>query len=217
MKSFRTKKGTAILMTAALMLLPITSYGFEMIGEYYEMSCHEAGAFIFDGTTVTAGTTGQLVLSRLESSWASESIITTTDMNVIFAKIVPGGDGLNVLQYTAKNPGSAKLVVVVPSGAAINMGTFYVVAGDSAGTTTSGWILQDGQWKYQKGDGNYITGEWFVDNGKWYYFGEDGIMYADQWARYGEWWCYLGSDGAMLTNTTTPDGYWVNDSGVWVE
>ncbi len=30
-------------------------------------------------------------------------------------------------------------------------------------------------------------------------------------------WYYMGSDGYMLTNTTTPDGYKVNASGVWVK
>lgn len=53
----------AMLMAA----MPMMAYGFEMIGEYYEISCHEAGAFIFDGTTVTEGTTGRLILTKLKN------------------------------------------------------------------------------------------------------------------------------------------------------
>ena len=30
-------------------------------------------------------------------------------------------------------------------------------------------------------------------------------------------WYYMGADGYMLTDTTTPDGYYVNADGVWVQ
>ena len=61
-----------------------------------------------------------------------------------------------------------------------------------------------GQWKqddmgfwYQNEDGTYITG-WYQDiNGKWYYFDEQ--------------------TGYMLSDTTTPDGYIVNENGEWIE
>lgn len=65
------------------------------------------------------------------------------------------------------------------------------------------------------GDGTYKDNGWFADNGKWYYLGPDGTMYASQWLQDGEWWYYLGADGAMLKDTVTPDGYQVNDYGVW--
>ena len=84
------KIAAVILLAAMMASAPASAYGFEMKGEYYEISCQEAGAFMFDGTTVKAGTTGQLVLSKLESSWASESSIRTTDIGVITAKVVPG-------------------------------------------------------------------------------------------------------------------------------
>ena len=58
----RTAAFTAAIVLAAA---PVTSYGFQMKGEYYEISCQEANAFMFDGTTAEAGTTGQLVLSKL--------------------------------------------------------------------------------------------------------------------------------------------------------
>lgn len=170
---------------------------------------------MFDGTTAEAGTTGQLVLSKLESSWASESSIRTTDISVITAKVVPGDNGLNVIEYTAKSPGTAQLIVVVESGAAVNMGNFYVTAASGGQGTDIGWIQENGQWKYKMGDGTYKDNGWFADNGKWYYLGPDGTMYASQWLQDGEWWYYLGADGAMLKDTVTPDGYRVNDYGVW--
>ena len=52
----------------------------------------------------------------------------------------------------------------------------------------------NGQWKYQNDDGTFATG-WIEDGGKSY---------------------YLDSNGIMLTNTTTPDGYYVGADGVWI-
>ena len=52
--------------------------------------------------------------------------------------------------------------------------------------------------------------------GDWYYFRSSGAMAKDYWVQTGENWYYLGSDGAMVKNAYTPDGYYVNKSGVWV-
>lgn len=49
------------------------------------------------------------------------------------------------------------------------------------------------QWRYQNDDGSYATG-WVQDDGKYY---------------------YLDSNGIMLTDTRTPDGYYVGADGVW--
>lgn len=49
------------------------------------------------------------------------------------------------------------------------------------------------QWKYQNDDGSYATG-WVEDDGKYY---------------------YLDADGILLTDTRTPDGYYVDADGVW--
>lgn len=51
-------------------------------------------------------------------------------------------------------------------------------------------------WWYQNDNGSYVKNEWKEINGKWYYFGEGGYM---------------------LSNTTTPDGYFVNESGEWIK
>ena len=62
---------------------------------------------------------------------------------------------------------------------------------------TQGWKQGSVGWWYQYSDGSYVKNNWFQDvDGKWYYFNNDGYM---------------------LANTTTPDGYYVNVSGVWVK
>ena len=60
------------------------------------------------------------------------------------------------------------------------------------------WKSNSKGWWVDKKSGGYLTNAWFQSpvSGLWY---------------------YMGSDGYMLTNTTTPDGYRVNASGVWVK
>ena len=43
-----------------------------------------------------------------------------------------------------------------------------------------------------------------------------GVMLTG-WQNLGGQWYYLGTNGAMYANTWTPDGYYVNGSGVWVQ
>ena len=58
------------------------------------------------------------------------------------------------------------------------------------------WSQADGSWRYQKDDGSYARGWMQSTDGKWYYFNESSLMVTDQ---------------------TTPDGYYVNADGVWIQ
>ena len=63
--------------------------------------------------------------------------------------------------------------------------------------SSEGWEQVAQGWKYRQTDGSYVTNSWFqAPDGKWYYFGTDAVMLAD---------------------TTTPDGYYVDASGAWME
>ena len=54
--------------------------------------------------------------------------------------------------------------------------------------------------------------------GIWYYFENDGSLAKNKWVQNSQkQWFYVGSNGEMLKNTTTPDGFYVNASGVWVQ
>ena len=60
----------------------------------------------------------------------------------------------------------------------------------------AGYWKQDGiGWKYREDNGSYSASTWKEINGNWYYFNEGGYM---------------------LSNTTTPDGYKVGESGEWI-
>ena len=74
---------------------------------------------------------------------------------------------------------------------------FKFVDGTSTSAVTSSWASDSTGWWIQNSDGSYLTNAWYQDtDGKWY---------------------YMGADGYMLTNTTTPDGFYVNADGVWVQ
>ena len=89
----------------------------------------------------------------------------------------------------------------------------YTVGSDGAWLQNTGsWQSNSTGWWYQNADGSYPANEWKQINGSWYYFNESGYMVASMWI--GNY--YLGGNGAMLTNTTTPDGYVVDENGLWI-
>lgn len=69
---------------------------------------------------------------------------------------------------------------------------------NSKGEKTSyipGWAQVDGEWRYIKKDGYYAANTWIQDeDGKWYYFNMA---------------CQI------VTNSTTPDSFYVGPDGVW--
>ena len=75
------------------------------------------------------------------------------------------------------------------------------------------WKKNDTGWWYEEKDGSYPTSTWKEIKGKWYYFDSRGYCVMNTWI--GNY--YLGSSGAMLVNTTTPDGYRVDENGKWID
>lgn len=76
-----------------------------------------------------------------------------------------------------------------------NPGPGGVAANTPSASSEGTWEESEGTWKYKVSDGNYITSAWIQDtDGKWYYFNDASLM---------------------VTDTTTPDGYYVDANGVW--
>jgi len=109
-----------------------------------------------------------------------------------------------------------------------------VVYGTPVKTGTWNDPVTDGTWK-QNADGSwtYTTNALFrstwgyilnpyakgTEKNQWFYFDTNGKMLTG-WQVIGGKWYYLntaadGSQGACLLNTTTPDGYTVNENGEW--
>lgn len=96
----------------------------------------------------------------------------------------------------------------------------------------NGWILEDERWRYYE-DGFIKTGwkvisgkeynfnssgearqGWFDEDGATYYFDENDCHMVVGWYQIDGDWYYFDDDGCMLRDTTTPDGYWVDEDGI---
>lgn len=106
------------------------------------------------------------------------------------------------------------------------------------GVQSGTWRQDSYGWYYVKSNGSRAANEWQTINGKeywfdsnqymatgwrqfvggvWYYFGNDGALAKNTWVQNSQGqWFYVGANGEMLKNTTTPDGSYVNESGVKV-
>ncbi len=83
------------------------------------------------------------------------------------------------------------------------------------GTETEDAWVQDGEkWRYQHADGSFTTNDFEVIDGKTYYFDQDGYR-MNGWQYINGDSYYFYEDGHMAVNETTPDGYYVNGSGIW--
>ena len=55
------------------------------------------------------------------------------------------------------------------------------------------------------------------DGTTWYYCGNTGAMATNAWVYSGGKYYYCGPDGAMWTSRRTPDGYYVDSNGEWIQ
>lgn len=102
------------------------------------------------------------------------------------------------------------------------------------GAAVTGWNYINDAWYYLNNTGVMVTGlqsingqRYFLDasgamrtgwlqlNGKWYYFNSNGAA-ASGWNYINDaWYCLNPKNNVMYSSTWTPDGYYVNGSGVW--
>lgn len=78
------------------------------------------------------------------------------------------------------------------------------------------WLKDGGRWWYRNRDGSYTADNWQYIDDKWYYFDSQGYM-ATGWVEWKDRSYYCGKDGAMWASCWTPDGYYVDGDGVWVQ
>lgn len=83
------------------------------------------------------------------------------------------------------------------------------------GYMKTGWNLINEKWYYLMPVSGEMKTGWIADGGNWYYADETGAR-ATGWVKTGEKWYYLNADGKMAINTTTPDGYKVDENGAMV-
>ena len=106
-----------------------------------------------------------------------------------------------------------------------------LAAAMSMSAFAAGWQTgADGRWWFAKDNGSIMaaTTGWHMDaSGNWY-MGTDRNQGDNSYCQNGWWWIYdsasqmmkcyyFDAQGYMLVNTTTPDGYQVNEKGEWVK
>lgn len=85
-------------------------------------------------------------------------------------------------------------------------------------TTGSGghWCLDRYGWWYEYPNHSYPYSCWQAIDGRWYCFNESGYLRYG-WILWNNQWYYCDTvSGALLSNTRTPDGYYVGGDGVWI-
>lgn len=73
----------------------------------------------------------------------------------------------------------------------VDMNISFVDYGDK-----SGWVEEDGRWKWKLSDGNFASGCWAQVDGAWYHFDADGVMQTGWIEDEGKWY-FLKNDGSM--------------------
>lgn len=119
----------------------------------------------------------------------------------------------------------------------IILGVTILISLNAAFPTFAEWQQQESAWKYQEGNSGYAANKWLKINNLWYYFSDTAEMQTG-WIKLNDEWYYLdktdgymktgwfldedGSwyyldtiNGNMLKNKRTPDGYYVNEFGVY--
>lgn len=64
--------------------------------------------------------------------------------------------------------------------------------------------------------GNAYAGEWKTSPSGWWYQKDDGSYFANGWQWIDGRCYYFDPNGYCLTNTITPDGYFVDGNGAWI-
>ena len=101
------------------------------------------------------------------------------------------------------------------SGHWVQDGNGWWYSYDTGGYPSSCWKQINGAWYHFNSSGYMQTG-WLKLDGQWFYLADSGAMLIGWQAINGNWY-YLGTDGVMYEDTWTPDGFYVNGSGVWVQ
>ena len=84
------------------------------------------------------------------------------------------------------------------------------------GDMKTGWQSINGKWYFLDSVNGDMKSDWQLINGKWYFLDSvNGDMKTGWQQIRGKWYYMNPVNGDCLMNTTTPDGYTVDENGVW--
>jgi len=89
---------------------------------------------------------------------------------------------------------------------------------DENGYMLTNSFKTEGGYTYYFGNLGVAKSGWVFDGGFYYYFDESLHMVKGDWiVTPSSAWYYMTEDGTMLTDAYTPDGYYVNENGQWIQ
>lgn len=91
-------------------------------------------------------------------------------------------------------------------------GWYY--ADKSGAVKVDEWFQVGNKWYVASGKGTILTNVFITYQDEVYHFNTSGEMAANEWFEVNGGWFYASKSGAILRNTTTPDGYYVNENGI---
>ena len=91
-------------------------------------------------------------------------------------------------------------------------GWYY--ADKSGAVKVDEWFQVGNKWYIASGKGTILTNVFITYQDEVYHFNTSGEMAANEWFEAEGYWFYASKSGAILRNTTTPDGYYVNENGI---
>ena len=136
--------------------------------------------------------------------------------------------------YLSELTGEQKGIGLMQKGFLEVNKTFYYFD-ESGAMKENQWFQTTEGWYYADKSGAVKVAEWFQVGNKWYaasrngtihtnvflpyedeyyHFNESGVMSENEWFEVDGNWYYADKSGVILRNTTTPDGYYVNEYGI---
>ena len=91
-------------------------------------------------------------------------------------------------------------------------GWYY--ADKSGAVKVDEWFQVGNKWYVASGKGTILTNVFITYQDEVYHFNTSGEMSENEWFEVNGGWFYASKSGAILRNTTTPDGYYVNENGI---
>jgi len=151
------------------------------------------------------------------SEWISTNDSVSADNNTSYGTFSGSGDNMTFKDSDGKVSGWQQL----------NGNWYYFDPNNGMKAVVSNWVYRNNKWFYCNDYGIMQTG-WLQLNGYWYYLNpvSDGTRGAAVTGWFcvgpsGPWYYFQeGAEGtipecAMYADRTTPDGYYVDGSGVW--
>ena len=87
-----------------------------------------------------------------------------------------------------------KLLTAISATAMLSLGM------SMTSLAATGWVQENGNWRYYDRDGYYVTNEWKKSNNTWYYLDDDGYMAVNELIEDGDRYYAVDALGAMVKN-----------------